>query len=543
MDFPLSPDEYPLAELRKARRRHLVRQSVLLQQPLTGPMEVGVIPTYRCNFGCVFCSLPNEGRAGVRDVPTALWTKIIDELAEAECDQVSFTGGGEPLLHAELPAMVELTRARNMACSVCTNGSLLTPELATRWAELGVHLSVSFNAATEESYYAIHRGAKDGDFQRILNTLRYYVQTAAQASVCASFVSMNFVVNSVNYREIEAMVGLADLVGASQVQFRRIQPRDKHRHLLLDEAQLEEVRTTIRRLEHDVAAESNFTMQVAQSLRAECSGQMTDGVLQPGVVPEAFLDDRTWVPCIEGYIASYVDADGTVFPCCLRSTSITGHYMGNLGEQSFAEIWRGDAYTNFRREAANLDPASFRPGEDSCAYCPKAKHFLYLVDEFTPGNYLDLTRRRADSLGEENNSLRERIGRFAPLPDLAMRAGFAGHHLPEVLPPGKEYKLSVIVRNAGPFIWPGYDVAGDHGVGLGYHLLDKRGRMLRFDNNPRAYLPRDLSPDETVELELSIHVPAEEGRYLIELDMVQERIGWFADAGGQTLRLPLRVEA
>ena len=519
-----------------------MRQSVLLQRPLTGPMEVGLILTYRCNHGCTFCALPHEAGNARGEMNDQLLSKVIDDLAAVDCEQISLTGGGEPMMHPSTPALVERIRGRGMACSVCTNGSLLTDELVEKWAALGVHLAVSFNAASPETYLAVHRGAKPGTYERILGHMRDFARLAATNGGEGSLLSLNFVVHNANLSEIEAMAKLARLAGAAQIQYRLIQPRQVHRHLMLTRAELDRARLAVREVEKQAAA-SDFTVQIAESLREPSPPETPAGELQAGVVPQASFDDRTRVPCIEGYIASYIDADGTVFPCCLRAGNISNHYMGDIQKESFGEIWHGEAYRGFRRESFTVDLNQVNPAENSCAHCPKAKHFLYLVDEFAPGNYLDLTRRKIDEMQKQTDDWRLRLGELVKLPPAAMRAMFVTHEIPKRLAVDSNTAVAVTVKNTGESVWPGAEMAGDHPVGLGYHLLDKSGRMVRFDNNPRAYLANRLLPGEQVSLQLSIKMPAEPGKYQVELAMVQEQVGWFEQAGGATCRVSVQVEA
>jgi len=541
MRFPLNPEHFPSGELAKARRRHLVRQSVLVQRPLCGPMEVGVILTYRCNHGCTFCALPHEAGGRRGEMPADLLMRIVDELAAADCEQVSFTGGGEPTMHPALPELVERARAAGMACSVCTNGALIEPDLARHWARLGVHLAVSFNAAKKQTYQLVHRGAKADDYDRILDMLRAFTREAAGNGGEGSFVSLNFVIHDANVGEIDAMADLAQSVGASQIQYRMIQPREVHRDLMLSPEQADEARAAVRRVEQEAASREDFTVQIAQSLRTSGDTQ-EQGDLRPGVVPEAFFDDRTRVPCLEGYVASYIDADGTVFPCCLRSTDISNHFMGDLRESSFAEIWQGERYQAFRRESFLLDQSASDSGANSCAHCPKAKHFLYLVDEFAPGNYIDLLRRQDAALRRQLAQLHERVHACVALPPAAMKFDVQQHDLPAQAKPAETFVAQVTVRNASEATWPGSDLARDRAVGLGYHILDRRGRMVRFDNNPRAYLAEDVAPGGEATLALTVQAPEMPGRYQIELDMVQEQVDWFAQAGAATVRIQLLVQ-
>ena len=72
-------------------------------------------------------------------------------------------------------------------------------------------------------------------------------------------------------------------------------------------------------------------------------------------------------------------------------------------------------------------------------------------------------------------------------------------------------------------------------------MRSRYGRDIRFDNNPRSYLDHDLAPGGEVELPLSVEAPAKPGRYIIELAMIQERVAWFEQKGGGTLRVKVKV--
>jgi MoaA/NifB/PqqE/SkfB family radical SAM enzyme len=205
------------ADEAKARRRYLVRRGVLLGRPLVGPLEAVVIPTYHCHYRCVFCALESEAPGKKPDMPTATLHRLIDDLAALDAEQVSYTGGGEPLLFPGIDDLVAHTREKGLAASICTNGERLTPERLERFARLGVHLSISLNAATPDLYAKIHPRTKPATFERIVEGLAEYVRLARRGGGDGSFVSLNFVLMNLNFHEIGAMADLGRRIGASQI--------------------------------------------------------------------------------------------------------------------------------------------------------------------------------------------------------------------------------------------------------------------------------------------------------------------------------------
>jgi SAM-dependent methyltransferase len=94
------------------------------------------------------------------------------------------------------------------------------------------------------------------------------------------------------------------------------------------------------------------------------------------------------------------------------------------------------------------------------------------------------------------------------------------------------------VRNDGDFAWP----AGleRRPVALGNHWLDASGALARRDDG-RAALPRSVEPGDELELALEVTAPVRPGEYVLELDLVQEGVAWFAERGSTPGRLAVVV--
>lgn len=119
---------------------------------------------------------------------------------------------GEPLLHKKLTALAQQVTARGQRFSFVTNGILLygtrAEELAKCGERLGFH--VSFNAATEETYYRLH----GKPFDKLVSNVRDYVDLyrdthgGATPDLVATFIVMN-----VNRREIFDFIELTHGLG------------------------------------------------------------------------------------------------------------------------------------------------------------------------------------------------------------------------------------------------------------------------------------------------------------------------------------------
>jgi hypothetical protein len=62
------------------------------------------------------------------------------------------------------------------------------------------------------------------------------------------------------------------------------------------------------------------------------------------------------------------------------------------------------------------------------------------------------------------------------------------------------------------------------------------------EDDERAALTQAVAPGEVVELALPLRAPAQQGEYLVVLDVVHEHIAWFAGHGSATGEMTLYVD-
>jgi MoaA/NifB/PqqE/SkfB family radical SAM enzyme len=77
-------------------------------------------------------------------------------------------------------------------------------------------------------------------------------------------------------------------------------------------------------------------------------------------------------------------------------------------------------------------------------------------------------------------------------------------------------------------------------VRLGAQLMAEDGTMLNRDY-ARAWLPGDIPPGRTADIEIEVPAPERPGRYALKFDLVSEGIDWFEKCGSPTTTKPLVV--
>jgi len=128
-----------------------------------------------------------------------------------------------------------------------------------------------------------------------------------------------------------------------------------------------------------------------------------------------------------------------------------------------------------------------------------------------------------------------------PMPDDGFKARLTVANPPTRLAPGEQTTLNVKVRNASTVQWPVSGRPGDgfFQVNLGDHWQDSSGKEAKIDD--RIALPRSLDRGEEVEMQLPVKAPDKPGDYVLEIDMVQEGVSWFAQKGSEPLKLNIKV--
>jgi hypothetical protein len=130
----------------------------------------------------------------------------------------------------------------------------------------------------------------------------------------------------------------------------------------------------------------------------------------------------------------------------------------------------------------------------------------------------------------------------APLPPEALRAEITLVSGPTKVRANRPAVFFIKVTNLSPTAWPARERGGgNYQVALGNHWLEANGNMAVHDDGRGAVL-RDLLPGGTAEFSLTVNAPKNPGDYILEFDMLQEGVSWFALTGSRALRLPVRVE-
>jgi SynChlorMet cassette radical SAM/SPASM protein ScmF len=174
--------------------------------------------TEGCNLRCRHCWLAPKYQTKDHTFPCIdpeLFRSIIEQAKPLGLTGVKLTGG-EPLMHPNIKEILDLIRTEDLRLIVETNGVLCTPALAQKMATCkDPFVSVSLDGVGAETHEWI-RGVK-GCFEAALEGVRNLVKAGFRPQIIMTLMRRN-------KDQMEAMVSLAEDLGARSVKFNIVQP-------------------------------------------------------------------------------------------------------------------------------------------------------------------------------------------------------------------------------------------------------------------------------------------------------------------------------
>jgi len=237
-----------------------------------------------------------------------MFRKLIDELKDT-LTYLTFYFQGEPYLHPKFLSLVKYASQQNIYTATSTNAHYLNDKQARDTVESGLdRLIISLDGTDQETYQAYRVG---GNMEKVLEGARNILKWRKELKSKTPYVVFQFLVVKPNEHQIPEVHALAKSIGVDNVLLKTAQ--------IYDYENGSDLMPTIDKYSR-YRKLSNGTWEIKNQLMNHCW--------------------KMWNSCV-------VTWDGKVVPCCFDKDA---HYtLGDLKKNTFEEIWRSDAYNNFRQ--------------------------------------------------------------------------------------------------------------------------------------------------------------------------------------------------
>jgi len=275
--------------------------------------------TRRCNLECAHCYIaagPSEPATGELDTVTC--RRIVDELVAVNPAPLLILSGGEPLLRDDLEDIARYAAAQGATVVVGTNGTLLTSERIGALRAAGV-------SGVAVSVDSLRPGYHD-NFRHGQGALAATQAALARLREARLDFIIQTTVSRGNRAELGALVAWAAAQGAVSFNCYFLVPTGRGARLSdLTPAEYESVLAELAGWQREYRG--------VMLVRAKCAPHFMRHVHVRD--PESpVLNYATRCPCGTQYCR--ITPDGKLTPC-----PYLPEVAGDLGRQSFGEIWRG----------------------------------------------------------------------------------------------------------------------------------------------------------------------------------------------------------
>lgn len=271
---------------------------------VTRPVMATVYPSYGCNFSCPGCHYNVWNEQGWQFVPVEPLLRRLEEAQSEGLRAVVLSGGGEPLFHKQIEAIVDGVLGLGLKLGVITNGTALLRPAGARLRD---------------------RLLAEADFVRV----SIYPETDLEATLTLAAHPRN------------ATLGLKFLVGASTVPF-YLGAMD-----VLRDARWDYI---------EVKAERGSADDLSQSAEGKWAANIERHfhTLSPLVKGSLAKLEAPAVRCYLTPVHFVIDAVGAFLLCCFFQDRKQEHTFGQLSDpESFHDMWHG-ARHRAAREAIDM---------------------------------------------------------------------------------------------------------------------------------------------------------------------------------------------
>lgn len=285
------------------------------------PITCEIDLTNLCNHDCYFCVVKEMREEHKTSLETPVILRAIKQMKSMGMKGISFTGGGEPLVHKDFYSILAYTHDLGIHTGLMTNGALLQKN-----QELLPHLNwirISVGAGSRELYQKIQ--GKD-DFDRVIENV-YMLGEQRQQSGAVVNIGVRMLLDLDNYHTLPQ---LAEILRKSKIDYIQAAPdcRDDN-YPILQAADYQEV-----------------IQETENILRGTNTKLLMAGFTQNQ--KDRAYPQRCYAHCYQVAIT----ATGNV-AFCKNMRGSEEMSIGNIYQNTIEEIWNGERCLELE---ARLDP-------------------------------------------------------------------------------------------------------------------------------------------------------------------------------------------
>jgi MoaA/NifB/PqqE/SkfB family radical SAM enzyme len=299
---------------------HRDRAQAWLRGERIAPITIDCALTRRCTYKCIYCYgqlQANDEKKMTRDVIF----RFLDDAAEIGVKAVSFVSDGESTCSPHLYDAILRGKSNGLDMALGTNGFLLKDERLEEILPALTYLRFNISGA-EPKRYAEIMGCRESDFLKVINTIKKTAQIKNEKRLPVT-VGLQMVLLPQFADQVIPLARLGKELGVDYTVIKHCSD-DEDGKLGVDYSKYFGLIELLK--EAESLSFENYLVKVKWSK-----------ILSGG--------KRNYTQCYGPPFIMQFSGSGLVAPCgMLFNSKYKKYYIGNICEQSFKEIWKGDRY-------------------------------------------------------------------------------------------------------------------------------------------------------------------------------------------------------
>ncbi|MGV8151733.1 MAG: radical SAM protein [Candidatus Nanoarchaeia archaeon] len=309
---------------------HKDKLKSLSEGKVTAPVYVRIKPTNRCDHRCFYCSydpefgyILSENKHTQDEIPEKKMLEILDNLKEIGVKAVTYSGGGEPMVHPSIKKILRKTLESKIELSAITNGQKINGEIAellsgAEW------IRVSADYCDEQTFTA-NRRVPASNFYKMEENLRNFAKIKKDSCV----LGISFIITKFNADKVYESAKFFKDLGVNNIRFSPVYIPEGHSlaqggsveyHAPIKEKVLEQIKKA-EELKSPTFTTYNY--------------YNTDFYSVMG-------NDRPYKRCFMMETVPVIAANQKVYFCHDKAYSDSG-LIGSIKNCSFSDLWFSDA--------------------------------------------------------------------------------------------------------------------------------------------------------------------------------------------------------
>jgi len=304
--------------------------SSLKSGEIKAPIYLRIKPTNRCNQSCYYCIYNKEFSnmkkgivPGIDEISKDKMFEILDDVSSIGVKAITYSGGGEPLLHKDIVDILIKTLDVKIDLSILTNGELLKDARAdvlsrAKW----VRISSDYNTP---ELFKLSREGNEKRFKNIIENITKFSKIVANYKTHCD-IGINYIITKDNYKGVIDATKLYMDCGINNIRFSPVWTPDFYNY---HKDIMEEIRELLNTAKQKFASESFFvydSYNISSMARPRC-----------------------YHKCYFMQIVSVIGADCNVYNCHNKSYDETGK-IGSIKNQKFSDLWFSESTKKYFEE-------------------------------------------------------------------------------------------------------------------------------------------------------------------------------------------------